>query len=93
MDILVCPGCGGGLAVEEGIRCLECGEEVEDRTAPFPELPPMCGCGGMLRPAVVWFGESLPGEIFESAFQEAAASSIFLVAGSSAVVEPAAGKR
>ncbi len=73
------------------VRCLECGEEVEDRTAPFPELPPMCGCGGMLRPAVVWFGESLPGEIFESAFQEAAASSIFLVAGTSAVVEPAAG--
>ena len=28
---------------------------------PLPEMPPLCpSCGGLARPAVVWFGEALP---------------------------------
>jgi NAD-dependent deacetylase len=42
------------------LRCEQCGEEHDDRTHPLPRLPPGCACGGMLRPAVVWFGEMLP---------------------------------
>lgn len=43
------------------VRCEGCGRERDDRTHPFPTLPPHCGgCGGRLRPAVVWFGEILP---------------------------------
>jgi NAD-dependent deacetylase len=43
------------------VRCEECRVEVRDRRHPLPERPPRCEqCGGLLRPAVVWFGEMLP---------------------------------
>ena len=44
------------------VRCFACrAAPREDRTVPFPELPPRCdACGGPLRPDVVWFGETLP---------------------------------
>jgi NAD-dependent deacetylase len=45
------------------VRCEGCGEEREDTTHPLPALPPRCDdCHGLLRPAVVWFGEMLPPE-------------------------------
>ena len=72
------------------VRCLKCGVEREDRTVPFPELPPRCGCGGVLRPAIVWFGEMLPAAVFEAAHGAAQACDLFLVIGTSGVVEPAA---
>lgn len=52
--------------------------------------PPLCQCGAVLRPNVVWFGEALPPEVFKKASRAASASQVFLVVGSSAVVEPAA---
>lgn len=43
------------------VRCQACGREEEHRAHPLPERPPGCDrCGGLLRPAVVWFGEMLP---------------------------------
>ncbi|MDX1676153.1 MAG: NAD-dependent protein deacylase [Longimicrobiales bacterium] len=45
------------------VRCQACGREREDRRHPLPKRPPRCEtCGGLERPAVVWFGERLPGE-------------------------------
>jgi NAD-dependent deacetylase len=55
------------------------------------EIPPHCDCGGLLRPAVVWFGEPLPSEIWKAAEAAARAADLFLVIGTSAVVYPAAG--
>jgi NAD-dependent deacetylase len=54
------------------------------------ELPPKCSCGGLIRPDVVFFGESLPGEALEEASQAALECDVFLVIGSSLVVQPAA---
>ena len=44
------------------VKCFACpADPREDRTVPFPHLPPPCpACGGALRPDVVWFGEMLP---------------------------------
>jgi NAD-dependent deacetylase len=42
------------------VRCTAEGTEREDRRAPLEEIPPRCGCGALLRPGVVWFGEMLP---------------------------------
>lgn len=72
------------------VRCLKCQGEMEDRTVPFPELPPRCACQGILRPAIVWFGEMLPAGVFEAAHGAAQRSDLFLVVGTSGVVEPAA---
>lgn len=71
-------------------RCTSCGEENEERQVPFPEHPPRCACGGMRRPGVVWFGESLPQSALAAAWSAAESCGLFLSLGTSGVVEPAA---
>ena len=73
------------------VRCMECGREWLDLRSPLPSLPPRCECGGLLRPGVVWFGESLPQDVWRQAERAARKAEIFLVVGTSAVVYPAAG--
>lgn len=73
------------------VRCLGCGVERVDRSQFAPEdLPPRCGCGGMLRPGVVWFGESLPEGALERAADAVRKAHVLIVAGTSAQVYPAA---
>jgi NAD-dependent deacetylase len=58
---------------------------------PLPALPPRCPfCGGLARPDIVWFGESLATDDVEAAL-DAARCDLFLIVGTSAVVYPAAG--
>jgi NAD-dependent deacetylase len=45
----------------------------------------------MARPGVVWFGESLPAGVLEQAERAVREAEVVLVAGTSAVVYPAAG--
>ncbi len=73
------------------MRCTECGANWPDRRPVLPKLPPHCGCGGLARPGVVWFGEALPEGIMSEAEHAAASAEVFLVIGTSAVVYPAAG--
>jgi NAD-dependent deacetylase len=70
-------------------RCLEEGTVFESWPEPGTELPPMCRCGGMLRPDVVWFGEALPEDALARAFEKARECDLMLVVGTSAVVQPA----
>jgi NAD-dependent deacetylase len=72
------------------LRCARCGAERVDRTAPLPALPPRCACGGMERPGVVWFGESLPDGAMDRAADAIAGADAVLVVGTSGVVQPAA---
>lgn len=48
-----------------------------------------CPCGGILRPSVVLFGESLPEQAFHFALEEAEKAELFIVLGSSLTVTPA----
>jgi len=73
------------------LRCTAEGTVVEDRRHPLPKLPPHCSsCGALLRPHIVWFGESLDGPTITRAFAASQASNVMLVIGTSAVVHPAA---
>jgi NAD-dependent deacetylase len=42
------------------IRCERDGTALENREVPLSEVPPLCACGEVMRPDVVWFGEQLP---------------------------------
>jgi len=55
------------------------------------EIPPRCPrCGGLLRPDVVWFGESLPPQALEAAVSATRISQVFFSIGTSGLVQPAA---
>jgi len=73
------------------LRCEVCGEKVRDLEHLDPEqfVPcPECGHAAM-RPDVVWFGE-MPYRV-EDVFRQVGNATIFLAAGTSGVVYPAAG--
>ncbi len=70
------------------IKCTVCNFK-DQITAKFSELPPLCKCGNMLRPDVVWFGEALPQDVWGSAMEEASSCDIMIVVGTSLAVSPA----
>lgn len=72
------------------VRCLACGSVREDRRTPLPLLPICDACGGLVRPNVVWFGESLNPDLLSRAESALTRAQAVLVVGTSAVVQPAA---
>jgi NAD-dependent deacetylase len=71
-------------------RCLKCGDENGDARTEISPLPPCCACGGILRPAVIWFGEGLANGVWNAAERAVQSADVVLVAGTSSVVYPAA---
>jgi len=73
-------------------RCNSCGAEhdLQNRDR-LRSSPPTCEqCGGLVRPDVVWFGESLPTRVADLAWRAAERSEVVLVIGTSGIVYPAA---
>lgn len=71
-------------------RCTREGTTVTEWEEP-DDPPPRCErCGAMLRPDVVWFGESLPEAGLAAATDAALECDVFLAVGTSNLVEPAA---
>jgi len=76
-------------------RCTACGAQREDRRvidARSIETLPHCDtCRSLMRPDIVWFGESLDPSVLGEAIRLASAADVCLVVGTSAIVHPAAG--
>lgn len=75
------------------ITCLHCGKEFDPEPiyARLPEPPAPCDtCGGPLKPATISFGQPMPVEAMRRAQEWSQAAKIFIVVGSSLVVQPAA---
>ena len=71
--------------------CKQSPRRWRDDTVSFKELPPRCPhCMGLIRPGVVWFGETLETNVISQAWN-AAKCDVFITVGTSAVVYPAAG--
>jgi NAD-dependent deacetylase len=70
--------------------CLDCGRREED-VRPLLPLPRCEGCGAVLKPAVVMFGELLPAAAIERATALAQRARLLLVVGTSLEVWPVAG--
>lgn len=70
------------------IKCSVCDFKDEIRSE-ISEIPPMCKCGNILRPDVVWFGESLPQDVWEKAIMFASQCDLMVIVGTSLVVSPA----
>jgi NAD-dependent deacetylase len=70
------------------IKCTVCDYKDEIFTE-FAEIPPLCTCGNILRPDVVWFGEGLPQDVWQDAIMHANSCDVMVIAGTSLVVSPA----
>ncbi len=89
-------------AGSDGVLCLH-GDLFADRWLDAPRgcchlgaavagsLPRCDGCGNLVRPGVVWFGEALPRAALDAAERAARQCGVMLVAGTSGQVHPAAG--
>ncbi len=71
------------------IKCFDCAR-IATAFADTDRVPSCSVCGGPLRPDVVWFGEMLPAQALQRAQAAAQSADLFLSAGTSNVVEPAA---
>jgi NAD-dependent deacetylase len=92
-----CPQCQSAARAEEAILADEISQkgfmEFEEAAAIVQrdELPRCANCGAVLKPAITFFGESLPIHALAAAEQEAASADLMLVLGTSLTVFPAAG--
>jgi len=71
-------------------KCFDCNQPSSNAINLEAALPRCQSCGGIIRPDVVWFGESLPMSALKKAQTAATECDLFLSVGTSAVVEPAA---
>ena len=70
------------------IKCSVCNFNAEIFSE-FSDLPPLCECGNILRPDVVWFGEGLPQKVWQEAIIHANTCDVMFIVGTSLVVSPA----
>lgn len=75
--------------------CHTCGSRyhgpLPDMPEPVLEKEPLpCGCGGLIRPGIVWFGEQLPDGPWQAAVEAVLTADLVVVVGTSALVYPAA---
>ena len=71
--------------------CIDCEAIYNTTELEISGKAPRCKkCGGLIRPDIVWFGESIPQSIFSVAEFKAKNSDICFVIGTSAIIYPAA---
>src|SRR4030066_1684528 len=77
------------------VSCLSCKkryhrDEIQQRIKEGQKAPRCDDCGGLLKPATISFGQSMPEKETEEAYRRSSLCDLFIVVGSSLVVQPAA---
>ncbi len=73
------------------VRCTACSRVVENRDVPIHMLPFCRHCRALLRPHIVWFGESLADADLRHSYAALRSCSLCVIIGTSGLVYPAAG--
>ncbi len=71
------------------MHCDNCQKPYLRADVSLVSLPPLCSCGGPIRPDIILFGEGIPPEAYSRAFEAAEKCDLMLVVGTSASVAPA----
>ncbi|MBI5583815.1 MAG: Sir2 family NAD-dependent protein deacetylase [Deltaproteobacteria bacterium] len=77
------------------VTCLQCGkryerDEIQQRLEQGIKSPVCDDCGGPLKPATISFGQAMPERETREAYRLSSLADLFMVIGSSLVVQPAA---
>ena len=85
-----CRDCGRAKTFDEILAMLQTSQTIQTSQTTQTFIP-RCPCGGVYKPDITFFGESLPEKAFAAAQELAIRADVFLVLGTSLTVYPAAG--
>ena len=68
--------------------CLDCKKVFKSSEVELDVVPPLCECGGILRPDCIFFGEPIDPIVLKRSQEMIAICKIMLIVGSSLVVAP-----
>ncbi len=71
------------------LRCLKCGRVYETTDELIKQDPPTCSCGGVLKPDIVFFGESIPEKAIREVSEVVPKTDVMLVIGTTGEIYPA----
>ena len=72
-------------------RCMACGRSYPVEYIRDSQGVPRCACGGIVKPEVVLYEESLDAQVMEGALEDISQADLLIIWGTSLVVYPAAG--
>jgi NAD-dependent protein deacetylase/lipoamidase len=72
------------------VRCTKCGVVTDNFEVPIVILPRCASCQGLLRPHIVWFGESLNPQDLQNSYNALQSCEVLIIIGTSGAVYPAA---
>ena len=70
------------------LACLWCNQRYNSDQL-GGQIPPKCGCGKILKPDVVFFGEPIPRRALQESYELASTCRVLLIVGTAAEVAPA----
>ncbi len=74
----------------EYLHCIHCGAEYSPEEFVIGSEPPVCkSCGQILKPSVIFFGETIPYDALIESQKLANTADVVMVVGTSAIVYPA----
>ncbi len=69
--------------------CESCGKIFDSKDVNLAKMPPKCGCGGVLKPNFIFFGEGIPSDAYEKSMVMARQADLVIVVGTTGEVMPA----
>ena len=82
--------CHGSFSGATCIRCQKSASIDDVRKTILARQIPVCDCGGIIKPNIVFFGEELPEAFLDNYERDLAQCDCFIAIGSSLVVQPVA---
>lgn len=71
------------------LTCIKCGARYPLGEVKLDKLPPLCECGGVLKPDFVFYGEGINPQVYDASNMLALNSDVMFVIGTSGEVMPA----
>lgn len=73
------------------LSCVSCGRKYKLEDVNVDEVPPLCFCGGVLKPDFVFYGEGIPPFAYEKSLEMAQNADVMIIVGTAGQVMPACG--
>ncbi len=71
------------------LSCTSCGRKYKLEDVDISAEPPLCFCGGVLKPNFVFYGEGIPPRAYEKSLEMAQNADVMIIVGTAGQVMPA----